>query len=223
MIEQALSDLLGPRVRFAVRIPGEVPPSALLPPEEHLAARAVDKRRLELAAGRDAARAALRALGAPAVAIGRGARGEPLWPDGVVGTITHTDTLCVAAVADAKTLRGIGLDAEPDEALDRELWSLITTREEHIALQDDPRPGARARRTFCAKEAAYKCQYPLSGTFLEFEDVVIRHASDDRFDAVFQRSAPPFSRGATIGGRFVWAGGHVIAGAWLDADGGARS
>ena len=222
MIEDALSDLLGPRVRFAVRIPGEVPLTALMAPEEHLAARAVDKRRYELAAGRDAARAALRLLGAPAIAIGRGRRGEPLWPEGVVGTITHTDTLCVAAVADAGAMRGLGLDAEPDEPLDRELWSLITTREEHVALQDDPRPGERARRTFCAKEAAYKCQYPLSGTFLEFEDVVIRHDADVRFDAVFQRSAPPFAAGTTIHGRFVRAGAHVIAGAWIDNEGETR-
>ncbi|MEC7522804.1 MAG: 4'-phosphopantetheinyl transferase superfamily protein [Myxococcota bacterium] len=215
MIEEALRALLGSRVRFAVRVPGQVPLSALRPEEEALAARAVDKRRLELAAGRDAARDALRQLGAPAASIGRGDRGEPLWPEGVVGTITHTDTLCVAAVADARELDGLGLDAEPDAALEEELWGLITTREEHASLRDDPRPGERARRTFCAKEAAYKCQYPLSGTFLEFEDVVIRHGEGDRFEAVFQRRAAPFQAGFTISGRFVRAADHVIAAAWI--------
>ena len=61
----------------------------LLPEEEPLVARAVDKRRREFAAGRACARRALEQLGLPASPILAGPRREPLWPPGVVGALTH--------------------------------------------------------------------------------------------------------------------------------------
>ena len=66
------------------------PPDAVLyPGEAELVARAVDKRRREFCTVRHCARQALRQLGLPPAPVLRGERGEPRWPAGVVGSMTH--------------------------------------------------------------------------------------------------------------------------------------
>ena len=57
--------------------------------EEPLIARSVAKRRNEFITVRYCARIALGELGFPPVPILKGDKGEPCWPDGVVGSLTH--------------------------------------------------------------------------------------------------------------------------------------
>ena len=102
----------------------------LLPEEECAVASAVEKRRREFAAGRACARNALAKLGMPEVAIPRGAHGEPVWPAGAVGSITHCDGFCACAVARRELIWSVGIDAEPavteagsDIRLDEEKWN----------------------------------------------------------------------------------------------------
>ena len=71
----------------------------LFPEEEEIVARAVESRRLAFATARMCARRALGELGLPPAAIAHGERGEPVWPDGVAGTITHCAGYRAAAVA----------------------------------------------------------------------------------------------------------------------------
>ncbi|HJL18849.1 MAG TPA: 4'-phosphopantetheinyl transferase superfamily protein [Sandaracinaceae bacterium LLY-WYZ-13_1] len=219
MSHDALAALLGPRVRFAVRRPGDVPVSVLRPEEAAAVSRAVEGRRLEMAAGRDAAREALGALGVRPGPIPKGERGAPVWPAGVVGSITHTRSFCLAAVAKAEAVEGLGVDAEPDEPLEPELWPAITTPAERAALAaSEPRAaGARARRLFCAKEAAYKAQYPLTGVLLEFDDLAIRFSEPSSsarrcsFEARYRRDTGPFPAGRTLRGRILADGGQLVA------------
>jgi hypothetical protein len=66
------------------------PPDAVLFPEkEAVISRAVDKRRREFQTVRHCARRALRELGVPPAAVLPGERREPVWPPGVVGSLTH--------------------------------------------------------------------------------------------------------------------------------------
>src|SRR5260370_20887260 len=95
-----LAEVLPPDV-IAVDIVGDDPDAYLLPEEEHLVAKAVAKRRREGTNARTCARRALARLGIAETAIRRGAKGEPLWPAGVVGSITHTTGYFAAAVAQA--------------------------------------------------------------------------------------------------------------------------
>lgn len=204
----ALEKLFGPEVRFATARPGEVAVEELYPEEEAAVRRAVPKRRAELAAGRAAAREALAALGLAPRAIAVGPRGAPRWPQGVVGSITHTGDWALAAVARSPRLRGLGVDAEPAEPLEEELWDAITTEAEREAL----RSGAvDARRLFCAKEAAYKCQFPLTGTLLEFTDLEVAWAGLERFQARYTRPVGAFAAGDSIPGRIAWISGRWVA------------
>jgi 4'-phosphopantetheinyl transferase EntD len=211
------ASLLGADAAFALRRPGEVPLSALYEEEARSVAHTVLKRQLEMAAGRDAARAAMLLLGVKPRPILWGRGGTPEWPPTIVDSITHTARICAAVVADARSWTSIGIGAEEEAALPRDLWEHVTTAEERAQLLPlSPREaGERARQLFCAKEAAHKCQYPVTGLLLEFSDLQIRWARTRGavrwFTARYQRTAAPFERGDRIEGFLTRAGGHVFA------------
>src|SRR5215469_8800536 len=88
-----------------------------LPAEEASLGDAAARRRAEFATARDCARRALRRLGAPDGAILRGSKREPVWPRGIVGSITHCAGYRAAAVARAAEILTVGIDAEPHEVI----------------------------------------------------------------------------------------------------------
>jgi len=94
-------------------LPGEPP----FPGEQALIAKAVEGRRREFITARRCARRALADLGHPPAPILSGTRREPLWPAGISGSITHCAGYRAAAVAPARHLAGLGVDAEPNGPL----------------------------------------------------------------------------------------------------------
>src|SRR4051812_19673514 len=74
----------------------------LAPLEERLVASASDKRRRDFALGRACAHQALAALGFDDGAIAIRQNGAPLWPTGVLGSITHTHGYAAALVGEAR-------------------------------------------------------------------------------------------------------------------------
>lgn len=174
---------------------------------------AVPSRLREFRAGRVAAKVALVEVGGPVVAIPHGADRAPIWPAGVLGSITHSATDCLAVVLSRGAgPRGIGLDIEPVAPLSRDLWPSVLDHEERQALSAIPdcRQGEAAMARFAAKEAAYKAQYPLTQRLLEFHDLRLSF-SPGGFRAVLQRSAGPLIAGTTITGHLRQAGGHILA------------
>jgi 4'-phosphopantetheinyl transferase EntD len=168
--------------------------TGLFPEEATLVARATEKRRREFTTGRECARGALAALGVAAAPILRGYRGAPLWPDGIVGSITHCAGYCAAAVARTQDLLTIGLDAEPNAALPGGVLELISLPAERARLRElsVTAPGIGwDRLLFCAKEAVYKAWFPLTGQWLGFADADITiDATERAFTALIQVPAP---------------------------------
>src|SRR6267143_829697 len=80
--------------------------------EQSLGPRAVERRRVYFSMGRAAAREALAELGIYGIAIERGPSGEPLWPDGIVGAISHAGDVAIAIVGRQNDYAGLGIDAE---------------------------------------------------------------------------------------------------------------
>jgi 4'-phosphopantetheinyl transferase EntD len=143
----------------------------LFPEEERLVRSAVDKRRHDFTTGRACARRALERLGIGAVAIPSGERGMPLWPPGVVGSITHCRGYRAAAVARAGELASVGIDAEVHEPLPDGVLRHVAFGPE-IDRVAAPRDGVCLDKLlFSAKEAIYKAWFPLAGRWLGFEDV----------------------------------------------------
>jgi 4'-phosphopantetheinyl transferase EntD len=157
-------------------VPGELPH----PQEQPLIARAVSARRSEFVTARRCAREALTRLGLPPVAILAGPRGEPVWPDGVTGSITHCAGYRAAAVAHRSTVASLGIDAEthaplPDGVIDAVTGPAERTR---LAALTDRHPAiCWDRLLFSAKESVYKAWFPLTRRMLGFEE------ADVSFDA----------------------------------------
>lgn len=150
-----------------------------LPEEEPLIARSVAKRRNEFITVRHCARIALGELGVPPVPILKGGKGEPCWPDGVVGSLTHCTGYRGAVVGRDGAVRSLGIDAEPHDVLPNGVLDAISLPAERAEI---PRalPGGLHwdRILFCAKEATYKAWFPLTQRWLGFEDAHIELQAD---------------------------------------------
>jgi 4'-phosphopantetheinyl transferase EntD len=146
----------------------------LSPEERACIERALPSRRREFATGRVCARELLAQLGRPGFSLLRGEDRLPRWPEGIVGSISHTADLCVVAVA-RSGVRSIGVDVEPDAPLEPELWPEICSNDEIGWLRRQPaaEQGRFARLLFSAKESLYKCVHPVTRAWLGFQDVRI--------------------------------------------------
>ncbi len=154
----------------------DLPDVQLFDEEAAVVSRAVDKRRREFTTGRACARRALAGLGRPPVAIPIGQRGEPLWPQGVVGSITHCDGYRACAVAESGTISALGIDAEPHAPLPAGVLALIALPRELAQLRELARAVPELhwdRLIFSAKEAVFKAWFPLTHRWLGFEQAVV--------------------------------------------------
>jgi 4'-phosphopantetheinyl transferase EntD len=150
-------------------------PAALYADEARHVQKAVRKRAEEFAAGRLCARLLLREFGIHDFAIEVGAHRQPLWPEDLVGSITHTTDFCAAVAAPKKSLRSVGIDTENTGSVKTELWRSICTPAEMVWLGSLPESEQLAAATliFSAKEAFYKCQFTLTHERLGFHDVSV--------------------------------------------------
>ncbi|UWR05132.1 4'-phosphopantetheinyl transferase superfamily protein (plasmid) [Ruegeria conchae] len=171
-IKAELHKMLGPDIGIGVTDP-KASGAALLSGEIPAMKRAVETRRLEFAAGRSAARQAMRKLNLNPVAIPMADDRSPVWPDGVIGSITHCNDICIAIVAHKGSEHGIGIDIEPYGPLDPDLEAVICTPSERewLDTQNAERRRHLAKQIFCVKESIYKAIHPLIGQMIEFQDV----------------------------------------------------
>jgi 4'-phosphopantetheinyl transferase EntD len=211
-VADVLAALLPPGVASAVRDPSEA--VELHPEEAVYVARAVEKRRREFASGRACARLAMAELGLEPRAIPAGPRREPLWPVGVVGSLTHTVGFCAAAVTTRDAYAGLGIDAEPDGPLSGAVAARVCSRDELDASRgcglDD---ATLAHVLFSAKEAVYKCQFPASGAYLGFHDVRLE-LEESTFRAELGVPAGPYARGLVFRGSWRRSAGLILTAAW---------
>lgn len=197
----------------------------LFPEEEAAVAAAVEKRRREFVTARACARAALSRLGHPARAIPVGSRGEPVWPPGVVGSITHCAGYRACAVGAASDLRTIGVDAEVNEPLPANLIGDIALPEERrwIERAAVAEPGVSwDRLLFSIKESIYKAWFPLTRSWLGFEDAsVLIDRAGGTFVASLLVPGPTLNGHQLDGfsGRWDCAGGLVLSAIAVQADG----
>jgi len=169
--------------------------------ETRVVRHAVPERRREHATVRACARAALVQLGQRPAAILNDPDGVPVWPRGVVGSLTHCRGYRAALVALRTDHANVGVDAEPHLPLPEGVADVVLRPEDTNDLQAGWHAG---RIAFCAKEAAYKAWFPGARQCLEFTDV----ATDVRADGAFIACASGLP---TLRGRWSIRGGYVVA------------
>jgi 4'-phosphopantetheinyl transferase EntD len=193
-----------PAGTVAVETFTEPPHAFLFPEEEKIISQAVDKRRNEFTTARWCAREAMTRLGRVPAPVLPGPRGEPQWPTGLVGSITHCDGYRAAVLAEADTVTTIGIDAEPNEPLLDDVLSAVSIpgERERIRTLLSDHPGVRwDRLLFSAKESVYKAWFPLTASWLDFEDADITFDPlAGTFDARLLVTAPRSSPGRGLTG-----------------------
>jgi 4'-phosphopantetheinyl transferase EntD len=174
------------------------------PQENRHVGHAAEKRRRDFALGRACARAALSPLGHGEAVIATGEAGAPVWPGGIVGSITHTKGYAAAIAGEASRFDGIGVDAERVGGVGEELWPRLFTGAERAQLMTQQGRDLAATLLFSAKEAAYKA-WALKGA-LTFRAIEI----------VLEEGSFTASRsGGSLRGRFGLADDLVLTLAWI--------
>ncbi|MGW2254328.1 4'-phosphopantetheinyl transferase family protein [Kitasatospora sp. NPDC001660] len=161
---------------------GDGPQAPLLPAEAaHIAGRP-ERRTRQFTVARTLARRALEQLGYAPTPLLPGAGGAPVWPDGVVGSITHCNGYTACAVAPAGRLASLGIDAEPARPLPAGILGLTASAAEQDGLAQLP-PGEAPwdRLLFSAKEAAYKAWYPLTRQWAPLAETPVTVHPDGTF------------------------------------------
>ncbi len=209
----------------ACELRGEGDVTSLLPEEAGSCQPFRAKRLAEFAAGRSCARLALGALGFPQFALRANSDRTPRWPEGVVGSITHTAGFCGAVVDFRANVAALGVDVEIVARVGRELWPQVFTTAEYAALAalDETQRERFAALVFSAKEAFYKAQFGLTGRWLDFGDVIVEDRPEGpRAGSLVVRAASPragsLPRGLAAAGRYRFEGAFVATGIALSAE-----
>lgn len=206
-----------PRTAATAEAFGDPPDAILLDAEEAAVRHAVARRRNEFTTGRHCARQALEALGRTRSAILRGPRGEPQWPAGVVGAITHCVGYRACALGETRDFVALGIDAEPCEALPSRVRGAIAYGEEleMLGALDLRHPGLPwDRLLFSAKESVYKAWSPLAHRWLGFEDACLTVEPDDGSFTARLLVPGPFSR---LSGRWLCRDGLIVTAVAVEA------
>jgi 4'-phosphopantetheinyl transferase EntD len=150
-------------------------------------------------------------LGVPASPILAREDRAPIWPTGVVGSISHCRAYCCAVVGLADAWVAVGLDAELLQPLEPDLEQQILVEDERRGLEHlrDGIPWACV--VFSIKEAIYKAWHPLMQRWLGFHDAFVRvDPPTSRFEADLSGAGIPASF-KRVEGRFVTDGPLVIS------------
>jgi 4'-phosphopantetheinyl transferase EntD len=192
--------------------------TALYPEERRAIERAVEKRQREYAATRVLARRAFHTLGMDPVALLNHEDRSPVWPSGLVGSLTHTEGFCAVVVARGERFRGVGIDAERHGRVEQQLFGhVLTARELEFVRSLPPKEQSQAATViFSAKESLYKCQFPTTRKFVGFHEVEVElDLARSTFSTRFLVAVGSVPAGATLGGRCAFLENHVVtAVAW---------
>jgi enterobactin synthetase component D len=155
----------------------------ILPEEQALVARAVERRQHEFATGRWLARQGLRHLGHPDSPIGMGRLRNPIWPAGILGSLSHDGDVCAAVLLSQSStgigsIDGIGVDlidlaARAGRMADLAAMFVASAGEcaavAPLATAVDP-----ATLLFSLKESVVKAMSVRLGDFIDLRAIDIR-------------------------------------------------
>jgi len=139
--------------------------------EERYIAGAVSQRQQEFRTVRVCARRALAQLGFADFPLVPDEQRAPVWPVGVVGSMTHCEGFRAVAVASSNEVRSMGIDAEVHAPLPAEILDIVLLPEEQRMVAELTRRNpeiAWDRLIFSAKESVFKAWFPVTRRWLDF-------------------------------------------------------
>ncbi len=185
--------------------------SPLYPAEEKSIASAVEKRRREYIAGRTAARKVCADCSASNAELVAADDGTVLWPNGVIGSLSHSDRFCMACAGRLTQWSSLGIDVEALGRLSPDLWPLVFSEKETEFFHT--RSGAAqdqiATIFFCLKEAFFKLQYMITKTVVDYRKISVELLSETTCGLQLLESGQLFD--LVIVGNYLIHEKHVIA------------
>ena len=189
-----------------------------------LVRNAIPERQREFSRGRFCAHEAIRRLGETVSPILAETSRKPIWPSGLLGSITHCKGYTAAVVGRTSDYEGIGIDVEENLPLPEGVWEVITTADERWHYENDMNGLANRsqvawdRLWFCAKESVYKAWSCLTDQWLDFQDCTIRFdRTSTSFYAEIRKGIPQRAVGGEGGdhllrwvGQFLCTREHVL-------------
>ncbi|HEY1645372.1 MAG TPA: 4'-phosphopantetheinyl transferase superfamily protein, partial [Candidatus Saccharimonadales bacterium] len=132
------------------------------------------------ASGRRVAKLALKQLGTSGLLeIPRGHRGDPIFPEGFVGSISHAAGWAIAIAAREDSFLSVGVDIEPsDRVFKRDISQRVATYDELEEFSDFDELTPLVVSSL--KEAVYKALHGYVGRRIGFHEVVLRRTEHDR-------------------------------------------
>ena len=180
------------------------------------------KRITEFATGRRCAETLLKRLGNSEQVWVNPDR-SPAWPAGFVGSISHSNSWTWATVGRNTDVRSIGIDTEKvvsGETREEISQDIASKPEWNIADQI----GLSAEQTFTlvfsAKEAFYKCCYPLTKQYFGFEHAFVESFSPGslRITKAKSKSNPGFDElPISLDVHFLAMGNDIFTATWMEA------
>jgi enterobactin synthetase component D len=178
--------------------------------------RAVRKRQIEYLAGRWCVRDAFaRKYPNRSAEVHNDDQRAPVWPDGIVGSITHTQGYVSAAVADRGDIRSLGIDTEVRFDSQRAL----RLRDTFVRPNEFQRLGETwgleesvlATTIFSAKESVFKCLHPFVRRHFGFQCAEILALETDGALTIrlMESLTPSFAEGTILRGHYVVTETHV--------------
>lgn len=186
-------------------------------PTAEMTVNAGSARIAEFRTGRGCARRALDQLGEPQTDIPIGSGGQPLWPPGFVGSLSHCAGLRAAAVARLHTVRSIGIDVELNRPLLPIVVATITRDGEASMIRDlalrNPAV-AWSAVLWSAKESIFKAWYPLTEQWRDYTKcaVTIRLANGSFRGRMIEATGRVTAADIPLvfSGRWTTVGAHIL-------------
>ncbi len=181
-----------------------------------------EHRRAEFLLGRACAHQALAAFHLSHFPILRNENRAPIWPESIVGSISHTENRAAAAVAQRTSVKGIGIDIENLQRpvnIGIQRHVCVSQEKEWLAQFPSDQLEIFLKIIFSAKESIFKCFHPLTGIYLDFRDariVLVENPLGFKF-TLLKACGSDFPKGFQHTGAYQIVQNMVLTSTWISA------
>ncbi|MFT4929647.1 MAG: enterobactin synthetase component D [Phenylobacterium sp.] len=179
--------------------------------------RAVPKRKAEFLAGRHCAKTLLAELGIHDFTIVPDKNRCPLWPPGIKGSISHSNTNALVMLTTRTDVLGVGIDIESvikTKTMNDVKKSIIFDHEYDLLEQGDVSAETIFSLLFSIKESFFKAGYPSTGRYFDFDAVRITEldfATHTFKLTLCEELNPKLTKGMRFSGQFGFVGEQVVS------------
>lgn len=152
----------------------------IFPQETELVLHASQKRKREFHAGRYCAHELLTQFGLNKTPVMSGYHREPVWPSGIVGSISHCKDIAGAIMSRDDIYCAIGLDIENIKPMKQAFANYICSAQELELHPTITESSLHLLMLFSVKESVYKAVFAASGIKLTLKQCHILDISNPR-------------------------------------------